>query len=87
MAAGEEIGGGWPTRQVPPEDRRFTMADPSKKKTGSEPEITRDQGGEEQIRVRAYQFYELRGKEDGHDVEDWLRAEEELLRQTRGVAA
>jgi HSP20 family molecular chaperone IbpA len=28
---------------------------------------------------RAYQFFESRGYENGHDIEDWLRAESELL--------
>jgi Protein of unknown function (DUF2934) len=32
----------------------------------------------EQIRRRAYEFYERRGREDGHEVEDWLQAEAEL---------
>jgi hypothetical protein len=31
------------------------------------------------IRKRAYQLYEERLWENGHDVEDWLRAEEEIL--------
>jgi len=31
------------------------------------------------IRARAYRFYEERGCEDGHDVEDWLRAEGEII--------
>jgi len=30
------------------------------------------------IRERAYALYEARGREDGHDLEDWLRAEEEI---------
>ena len=34
---------------------------------------------EELIRLRAYHFYENRGREDGHDVEDWLRAEAEIM--------
>jgi hypothetical protein len=38
-----------------------------------EPEIL-----EYQIRERAYELYQERGNEDGHDVEDWLRAEAEL---------
>ena len=29
------------------------------------------------IERRAYELYELRGKEDGHDLEDWLQAETE----------
>ena len=30
------------------------------------------------IAQRAYDIYETRGKMDGHNVEDWLRAEQEL---------
>ena len=33
---------------------------------------------EHQIRLHAYELYEARGGEDGHEVEDWLRAEEEI---------
>ena len=29
--------------------------------------------------MRAYQLFEQRGRQDGHDVEDWLQAEEELI--------
>lgn len=32
----------------------------------------------DEIARRAYEFYELRGREDGHDWDDWLRAEREL---------
>ena len=34
----------------------------------------------EAVRRRAYELYELRGKENGHDLEDWLQAESELVR-------
>ena len=34
---------------------------------------------EEQIRVRAYQLYEKRGYTPGHEAEDWLVAEREVL--------
>ena len=33
---------------------------------------------ENQIRQRAYELYEARGREDGHDLDDWLRAEAEI---------
>jgi len=33
----------------------------------------------EEIEERAYQLYIERGRADGHDIEDWLRAEQELL--------
>ena len=36
---------------------------------------------EEQIRFRAYQLFEQRGKTHGHAHEDWLRAEAELRAQ------
>jgi hypothetical protein len=41
-----------------------------------------------QIRIRAYQLYEARGREEGHELEDWLRAEEEFTwKKVRTVAA
>ena len=36
---------------------------------------------EYQIRLRAYQLYEERGREDGHELDDWLRAEEEMTQK------
>jgi len=33
---------------------------------------------EEEIRRRAYELYELRGREDGYAEEDWSRAEREV---------
>jgi hypothetical protein len=33
---------------------------------------------EEKIRKRAYELYELRGREDGLDLDDWLKAESEV---------
>jgi hypothetical protein len=33
---------------------------------------------EYQVRLRAYQLYEARGREDGHEKEDWFRAKEEI---------
>jgi hypothetical protein len=39
---------------------------------------TQPQNLEEQIRHRAYELYEERGRADGHDVEDWLHAEAEI---------
>jgi Protein of unknown function (DUF2934) len=34
---------------------------------------------EEQIRRRAYELYEARGKQDGREFDDWLQAEAEIL--------
>jgi hypothetical protein len=32
----------------------------------------------DQIRHRAYELYEARGREEGHELEDWFRAEAEI---------
>ncbi|MGD0909772.1 MAG: DUF2934 domain-containing protein [Candidatus Acidiferrales bacterium] len=33
------------------------------------------------IAERAYRLYEERGSEPGREIEDWLRAEEEILNE------
>jgi DUF2934 family protein len=33
---------------------------------------------EHQIRLRAYELYEARGRKDGHELDDWLRAKDEI---------
>lgn len=38
----------------------------------------RAQPNDEKIRDRAYEIYEGRGGESGHDWDDWLQAEREL---------
>jgi hypothetical protein len=35
---------------------------------------------EEQVRRRAYELYVLRGNQSGSELDDWLQAEEEILR-------
>ncbi len=42
---------------------------------------------ERQIRRLAYEIYEERGREDGHDLDDWLRAEAEITGATTKTAA
>ena len=61
-------------------------SDPTKKppsKAVNEPKQLEDQ-----IRQRAYELYQARGREDGHDLQDWFRAEEEITkRKVRSIAA
>ncbi|MBZ5631082.1 MAG: DUF2934 domain-containing protein [Acidobacteriia bacterium] len=38
------------------------------------------QSVEEKIRIRAYLLFEKRGGEHGRALDDWLQAEEEILR-------
>ena len=58
--------------------------DPTKKQSAA---VLADPSLEEKIRVRAYALFEEHGREDGHDVDDWLRAEAELSAKTVGTAA
>ena len=48
------------------------------KYTGGYRPPTRDQ-----IAQLAYQIYERRGRKDGKDVDDWLSAEQVLMRRNR----
>jgi hypothetical protein len=44
-------------------------------------DVYKTDGGSElqdQIRTRAFQLYEQRGRDDGHDLDDWLQAEAEV---------
>ena len=61
-------------------------ANPSKKPPAtvtSEPQEL-----EYQVKLRAYELYEARGRENGHELEDWLRAEKEITqRKALAIAA
>lgn len=52
--------------------------------------LTAESTGElqEQIRRRAYELYEQRGREDGRELDDWLQAESEMTQpMAKGLAA
>jgi len=42
---------------------------------------------EQRIRQRAYELYEQRRRTDGHDSDDWLRAEREIKGKQADAAA
>jgi hypothetical protein len=42
---------------------------------------------EEEIRRHAYELYMERGREDGHDLDDWLQAEAEIAIKNSTTAA
>ena len=42
---------------------------------------------QELVRKRAYELYVDRGMEDGHEIEDWFQAEEELAAKKSQSAA
>ena len=41
---------------------------------------------QELIRRLAYELYEQRGRQDGHDLDDWLRAESDVNRAVESEA-
>ena len=58
------------------------MATSPKRKTTTKrkttPKPAKHSPSEEEIRRRAYELFERRGGESGHEAEDWARAEREL---------
>ena len=51
------------------------------------PSATIHPGLEEEIRQRAYELYEERGRQDGLHDEDWARAQTEVLQRYRKESA
>ena len=52
---------------------------PNKKSHTAHSEVGSLELTEQLIRERAYAYYEQRGREEGHELEDWLRAEAEII--------
>ena len=63
------------------------MQNPTTKNLRTFSRTAAEDNREEQIRTRAYELYEARNREDGHDVEDWLEAEAEITGRTGRTAA
>jgi hypothetical protein len=47
------------------------------------PQVDRREPSSHDIARLAYYYYETRGRQDGHDVDDWLSAEQTLRRHHR----
>jgi hypothetical protein len=64
----------------------MTSPNTSKRPTSVKSDIAANM--KEDIRHLAYGFYEQRGREDGHDLEDWFRAEKKIQhKRSRNVSA
>ena len=50
-------------------------------------EMDNPQGLKSQIRQRAFDLYQERGREPGHELDDWLLAEGEVTGQKTRIAA
>jgi len=53
----------------------------------AKPDQSSLESADDLIRVRAYQLYEERGRDDGHELDDWLVAESELLGKKPSASA
>jgi hypothetical protein len=66
-------------KPAPTTPTRLITKDPA---TGSTSDL------QEQIRRRAFELYEERGRADGHDLADWLQAESEVTQgRSKAMAA
>ena len=63
-----------PAATVTPIEQTHKGTEPNDRKLAS-----LDHPIREQIRVRAYELFVERGRHEGHDREDWERAEAEIL--------
>lgn len=63
----------------PSADRRRTP----ERAADAQPELLTKYADEvrEQIARKAYELYEQRGRRDGQDMDDWLKAEEIIMRE------
>lgn len=41
---------------------------------------------DERVRQRAFELFQLRGCQDGHDFDDWMQAEAEILGKPQKLA-
>jgi hypothetical protein len=63
-------------------ERAAPGADPAPKSSAQPATVSNSD-----VARRAYDLYLARGREDGHDVDDWLQAERELRDAARSIAA
>ncbi len=63
------------------------MPDATRNRSTKTTAQTSAQDIQHQIRQRAYELYEQRGRRHGHDLDDWLTAESEVTGKVRTRAA
>jgi hypothetical protein len=61
---------------------------PAKARTTTKRAQTTAEQFQAQVSLRAYELYEQRGRQDGHELDDWLQAEAELVQEkAKGAGA
>jgi len=61
------------------------MQNPTTKNVSRFGRTAAEESSGEEVRRRAYELYEARGRGDGHDLEDWLQAEAEITEMTQAA--
>ncbi|MGO8757776.1 MAG: DUF2934 domain-containing protein [Terracidiphilus sp.] len=68
--------------QVHPKPNKVVFVAPQASPAVSDPVVAsapRGCASQDQIRERAFQIFEKRGSKPGNDMQDWLRAERQIL--------
>jgi hypothetical protein len=61
-----------------PRPADVSAARPRRRDAQTSPSFAESRSDADRIAQRAYERYEARGREDGHDMDDWFEAEREL---------
>jgi hypothetical protein len=69
------------TADTRPQDSRLNASRPD----GARPEVVQPEPDPEGVRVRAHELYERRGREPGHELDDWATAEAEVRANAAGT--
>lgn len=66
------------TSALPNPEEQAPRPDPMGDRPDSMDDVVSASPSADEIAARAYERYQSRGGEDGHDIDDWLEAEREL---------
>lgn len=51
----------------------------------NQPSSTENNPNQNEVARRAYELYQARGGEPGHEIEDWLSAEQEVNKESQVI--
>jgi hypothetical protein len=51
----------------------------------NQPSSTENNPNQDEVARRAYELYQARGGEPGHEIEDWLSAEQEVNKENQVI--
>jgi Protein of unknown function (DUF2934) len=66
-------------RETPTLSAGTSHAGPGSEKTGSDEQTSKGAWAHDRIRAGAYALYEQRGRQEGRALEDWLKAERQVV--------